>query len=65
VKQANFSIYHQNYTVTFEDKSHHILTRVGICIITVIQIVVAQTGTEEKEIVPRPFLDTKETSDRT
>jgi hypothetical protein len=40
VKQATFSIYHKNCTITFEDNSHHILTEVGISTKTVIHNVV-------------------------
>ena len=66
MQQASFSIYHQNCTITFEDKCHHTLTEVGISTKTVIHNVVAQTKTtEQQKIFPRPFLNTKETSDRT
>jgi hypothetical protein len=66
MQQATFSIYHQNCTITFEDKCHHILTEVGISNKTVMHNVVAYTETtEQKEIFPRPFPDTKEASDRT
>jgi hypothetical protein len=41
MQQATFSLYHQNCTITFEDKSHHILTEVGISTKAVIQNVVA------------------------
>jgi hypothetical protein len=41
MQQATFSIYHQNCIITFEDKSHHILTEVGISTNTVIHNVVA------------------------
>jgi hypothetical protein len=41
MQQATFSIYHQNCTITFEDKSHHILTEVGMSTKTVIHNVAA------------------------
>jgi hypothetical protein len=41
MQQATFSIYHQNSTITFKDKCHHILTEVGISTKTVIYNVVA------------------------